>query len=389
MNLARLFTCFLFFLSIFAAHAHQVASVELEFLKLEKEWRLEGEMDIAYMLPETRSVPGGLPLKRSEVMKSSPEEFARIRKETDNTLRKLLRFTFAEKDVPWRVEFPDFEKDPFELPPEDGDIALVSIKIIIDPILTAGELRIHWAGEQETELIILIEENTDDPQITSTLPGGNLMILNQIAAPKTNAAEPPLASAPPATEIVTAPNEKPFLGGWLLSGFFHVFPDGPDHLLFILGLFLLLPKWKPLLGQSLLFTLAHSITLSLSIFGIVDIPSKLIEVLIAISIAWIGVENLFVKKLGKQRLILVFCFGLLHGLGFASVLAEKLSSIPRDQLTGPLLGFNVGVELAQITVLVCAFLILWPLRKWTEKVQQIGSICIALTGLFWVIERLM
>ncbi len=386
MSASRFFICFLFFLSVFSAHAHQVASVELEFLKLEKEWRFDGEMDVAYMLPETRSVPGGLPLKRSEVMKSSPEEFSRIRKETENTLRKLLRFTFAGEEVPWRVEFPDFQKDPFELPPEDGDIALISTKIIIAPVLAAGELRIHWAGEQETELIILIEENTTEGQVISTLPGGNLMILNQVAAPQTKAPGQPLDQAP---QIITAPNEKPFFGGWLQSGFSHVLPKGLDHTLFILGLFLLLPKWKPLLGQSLLFTLAHSITLSLSIFGIVDIPSKWIEVLIALSIAWIGIENLFVKKLGKRRLILVFCFGLLHGLGFASVLAEKLSNVPREKLIGPLLGFNVGVELAQITVLLCAFLLLWPFKKWTEKVQQIGSICIALAGLFWVIERLM
>jgi hypothetical protein len=71
------------------------------------------------------------------------------------------------------------------------------------------------------------------------------------------------------------------------------------------------------------------------------------------------------------------------------VLADKLSGVPGDKLMGPLLGFNIGVELAQITVLICAFLILWPLKKWTAKVQQIGSACIALAGFVWVIERLM
>jgi hypothetical protein len=159
-------------------------------------------------------------------------------------------------------------------------------------------------------------------------------------------------------------------------------------MLFILGLFLLLPKWKPLMGQSLLFTLAHSITLALAVFGVVHVPGKLVEVLIAVSIAWVGIENLLTRKLGRQRLILVFCFGLLHGLGFASVLAEKLGGIPRDQLTGPLLGFNVGVELAQITVLCAAFLVLWPLRKWSPQVQTIGSAVVALAGITWAVERL-
>jgi hypothetical protein len=204
----------------------------------------------------------------------------------------------------------------------------------------------------------------------STLPGGNLMLVNQIDSEK------------------SAPVEKPLTGGWVQSGFHHVLPLGLDHLLFILGLFLLLPKWKPLLGQSLLFTLAHSITLALAVFGVVHVPGKPVEILIAVSIAWVGIENLITRKLGRQRLILVFCFGLLHGLGFASVLAEKLGDIPRDKLTGPLLGFNIGVELAQITVLCAAFLVLWPLRKWSRHVQTIGSVFVALAGIGWVVQRL-
>ena len=369
MNPARLLGCLLFLLNAFCAHAHQVASVELEFLKSEKKWQLLGDMDIAYMLPETRSVPGGLPMKRSEVMNSSPEEFARIRKETETTLRKLLRFSFAGNDVAWRVEFPNFEKSPFALPVEAGDIALLTTRLLIDPILGAGELRVHWSGEQETELIILIEEG-DEPRVISTLPGGELGLLKQTESMKSE------------------PVELPLTGGWVQSGFSHVLPKGLDHLLFILGLFLLSPKWRPLLGQSLLFTLAHSITLSLSVFEIVNLPSKWVEVLIAVSIAWIGIENLFAKRLGKQRLILVFCFGLLHGCGFASILAEKLNGVPREQLVGPLLGFNIGVELAQITVLICAFLVLRPFRKWTLEIQQIGSVLIALAGLGWVVQRL-
>ena len=369
MKFTRLFACLLLFLSFSPSlHAHQVATVELEFQKSDAQWRLLGEMDIAYMLPETRGVPGGLPLSRAATLKSSPAEFARIRKETGNTLSKLLRFTFADQDVAWRVEFPDFEKESFDLPPEAGDIALISVRLTIDARPGAGELRVHWAGEQETELIILDEESGEPP--VSTLPGGNLMLLKQTDSGK------------------SAPVEKPLTGGWVQSGFHHVLPLGLDHLLFILGLFLLLPKWKPLLGQSLLFTLAHSITLALAVFGVVQVPGKWVEVLIAVSIAWVGIENLLTRKLGKQRLILVFCFGLLHGLGFASVLADKLGGIPRDQLTGPLLGFNVGVELAQVTVLCAAFLVLWPLRKWTQRVQTLGSVFVALAGITWAVQRL-
>jgi hypothetical protein len=365
MNRARFFACLLVFLGFMpSARAHQVASVEFEFLKLDDQWRLLGEMDIAYMLPETRNIPGGPPMSREGVMKSPPEEFARIRKETENTLRKLLRITFADKEVPWRVDFPDFDEKPFELPPEAGDVALISTRLLIDPVAGEGELRIHWSGEQETELIILDEESGKPP--VSTLPGGSLILLNQTGEGK------------------PAPVERPVTGGWLQLGFRHAL--GLDHVLFILGLFLLIPKWRPLVEQSLLFTLAHSITLALAIFGFVHVPEKPLQILIAVTIAWVGIENLMVHQLGKRRLILVFCFGLLHGLGFAGTLAQKLDEVPRDRLVGPLLGFNVGVELAQVSVLVAAFILLWPMRKWTSQVQTVGSACVAIAGLIWVAQ---
>ncbi len=376
MNFVRLFASLLLFVGFLpVAQAHQVASVELEFRKLEHEWRLEGQMDIAYMLPETRNIPGGPPMSRAAAMKAPPEELARFRKETENTLRKLLRFTFAGKDVSWRIEFPDFEKTPLELPPEAGDIALLSTHLVLEPIRGAGELRIHWAGEQETELIILSGDGEEEANVVSTLPGGSLMLLKQTDTGK------------------ALPVERPATGGWVQMGYHHVLPEGRDHMLFILGLFLLAPNWRSLMGQSLLFTLAHSITLALAVFKVVTIPSTLfglrspVEVFIAISIAWIGVENLLVRKVGKQRLILVFTFGLLHGLGFASSIGQKMDGLQGSQLVGPLLGFNIGVELAQVTVLAVAFLVHCLLKKWTLQVQTFGSALVALAGIAWAIQR--
>jgi hypothetical protein len=357
-------------------HAHQVPSVELEFVRLDDQWRLEGQMDIAYMMPETRNIPGGPPMSRAAAMNSSPEEFARIRKETENTLRKLIRITFADKEVPWRIEFPDFDKEPFELPPELGDVALLTTRLIVDPVSAAGELRVHWSGEQETEMIILIGDGEEEANVVSTLPGGSLVVLNQAGSGE------------------AMPVEKPITGGWVQMGYHHVLPEGRDHILFILGLFLLAPNWRSLMGQSLLFTLAHSITLALAVFKVVTIPDQLlgirnpVEVFIAISIACIGIENLLVRKVGKQRLILIFTFGLLHGLGFASSIGKKMDAFHGVQLTGPLLGFNIGVELAQITVLVVAFLILRMLLKWKIQVQIFGSVLVAFVGIAWAFQRI-
>lgn len=376
MNFVRFLTGLLLFAGCLStAGAHQVPSVELEFRKLGREWRLEGQMDIAYMMPETRNIPGGPPMSRAAAMKAPPEELARFRRETENTLRKLLRFTFAGKEVPWRIEFPDFKNDPFELPPEAGDIALLSTNLILEPVQGAGELRIHWAGEQETELIVLTGDGEEGANVVSTLPGGSLMLLKQEDSGK------------------ALPVEQPVTGGWVQMGYHHVLPEGRDHMLFILGLFLLAPNWRSLMGQSLLFTLAHSVTLALAVFKVVVIPSTLlglrgpVEVFIAVSIAWIGIENLLVRKAGRQRLILVFTFGLLHGLGFASAIGQKMDGLQGPQLVGPLLGFNIGVELAQVTVLAAAFLILRLLNKWTLQVQTFGSALIALAGIAWAVQR--
>lgn len=349
--------------------AHQVDTVEFEFQKFDRKWRLVGEMDIAYMLPETRKLPGENPLSRDAVMKSSPEELARIRRETEKTLRNLLRMTYAGKDIPWRIEFPDFDREPFALPQEAADWALLSTRLVADEQTEPGEFKVHWSGEEESELIILTEDS-EDGEVVSVRPSSEITLVKIEDS---------------GSQVVV--NRTSTLG-WVNSGFHHVVPLGLDHMLFIIGLFLMIPAWKPLLKQSLMFTVAHSVTLALCVFGWLDVPSKLVEILIAFSIAFIGVENLFSKKVGRLRLFLVLGFGLIHGMGFASVLAEKLHGVPREKLTAPLLGFNVGVELAQISVLAAAFLLLWPLAKWTKQVQFYGSIMVALAGVGWMIERI-
>jgi hypothetical protein len=179
---------------------------------------------------------------------------------------------------------------------------------------------------------------------------------------------------------------------WIVLGFHHILPLGVDHILFVLGLFLLAPKWRPLLQQTITFTIAHSITLGLASAGWVDVSSEKastwVEVLIAASIAWVGIENLLVKELGKGRLALVGLFGLIHGLGFASVLSEWLPKDHPEQLAGALFGFNVGVEFGQVAVLLGAFALFgW----WKDKfvwVKWTGSVLVGLAGLILVIERL-
>ncbi len=174
------------------------------------------------------------------------------------------------------------------------------------------------------------------------------------------------------------------------AGYLHILPLGLDHILFILGLFLMSLKFRPLLWQVTMFTLAHSITLSLSTLGIFDLPSSWVEPLIALSIAYVAIENIWHQKLSSTRLWVVFGFGLLHGLGFATMLAEF--GLPDDGFLLALLGFNLGVEAGQVSILLLAWLGLgvWS-REWTGYRHWIVIPCssvIAIIGLIWFWQRL-
>jgi hypothetical protein len=146
-------------------------------------------------------------------------------------------------------------------------------------------------------------------------------------------------------------------GTYIPVGFDHILPKGLDHILFVLGLFFLSTRFTPLLWQVSSFTLAHTVTLAMAVLGIVSIPGSIVEPLIAASIVYVAVENMLSDHLSRWRPYVVFVFGLLHGLGFASVLGEF--GLPDGQIIPALIGFNVGVELGQLTVIAIAFLLVW------------------------------
>jgi hypothetical protein len=174
-------------------------------------------------------------------------------------------------------------------------------------------------------------------------------------------------------------------------GFTHILPKGLDHILFVLGLFLLSTRWKPLLVQVTAFTLAHTITLGLSIYGVVSLSPAIVEPLIAASIAYVAIENLVTAELKPWRAFVVFGFGLLHGLGFAGVLHEI--GLPRSEFLMALLSFNVGVELGQLAVIASAWLLIglwWKTRAWYRaRLVQPLSALIAAVGVYWTIERII
>ncbi len=176
---------------------------------------------------------------------------------------------------------------------------------------------------------------------------------------------------------------------YVVLGFEHIVPKGLDHILFVLGLFFFSMQLRPILLQITAFTLAHTVTLAAASAGIISVPANIVEPLIAASIVYIAVENIFQPNLTWSRTLIIFGFGLLHGLGFASVLGQI--GVDPNRFFIDLIGFNLGVEIGQITVIMAAFMAvgLWfgHLSWYRSRIAVPASAVIALIGAFWVVER--
>jgi hydrogenase/urease accessory protein HupE len=192
-----------------------------------------------------------------------------------------------------------------------------------------------------------------------------------------------MSPAPPVDRLATA-------WRYLALGFTHIVPRGLDHMLFVLGIYLLSGRARSVLWQISAFTVAHSITLGLSMYGILAVSPRIVEPLIAISIAYVAIENIFLSELKSWRVALVFGFGLLHGMGFAGALKEL--GLPRSEFVTALLTFNIGVEAGQLAVIGTVFMLVgWHCagRVWyRSRIVVPASMLIACTAVYWTIQRL-
>ena len=189
---------------------------------------------------------------------------------------------------------------------------------------------------------------------------------------------------------LTPPSRLDVVRTYLHLGFTHILPKGLDHILFVVGIFLLSTRMKPMLAQVTTFTIAHTITLGLTIYGVLSLPSSVVEPLIALSIAYVAIENIVTSTLTPWRIVLVFAFGLLHGMGFAGVLTEL--GLPRSEFVPALMSFNLGVEGGQIAVIAAMFLALgWARHQhWYRRLAVVPlSVSIAAVGIYWTVTRIV
>ena len=186
-------------------------------------------------------------------------------------------------------------------------------------------------------------------------------------------------------------HDRSSFSSYLLGGFSHILPKGFDHVLFIAGLVLLAPGIRALALQVSLFTIAHSITLALGVLGLVNVPSALVEPLIAASIVYVCIDNLRATGDFRLRGFVIVLFGLLHGLGFASML--ETTGLQPGALAEALLAFNLGIELAQLAVVAVLASLLALLQRYNPfqfiPLATCASVLTGIAGTLLLLERVV
>jgi hypothetical protein len=220
-------------------------------------------------------------------------------------------------------------------------------------------VRRAWMGPDQTLLLSLIPDSLDA---------------------LAHAAASQAAGSPPARGAIFLR----FVG----IGFSHILPLGFDHVLFVLGLFFSVTRLLPLLTQITAFTASHSLTLGLSLIGAIALPARVVEPLIALSIGVVALENIFARRIRTARWLIVFAFGLVHGMGFAGALREF--ALPPGSFWTTLLGFNLGVEIGQLAVVTAAYAAVgwfWGKPWYFRKVALPASVAIALVAMVFFLQR--
>lgn len=348
-------------LSAATALAHEMGITRVDvFLKRDSSYDIRIVVDPETLLPRLE-MKAGRPLSGT----LSPEaETASIRSFGAEYLKNLT------VDFDGARSSPAFKYTPIAVTdPASGKLGVVEL----NGAIPAGSKTFRFSYDLVyTTYTLVVHDEGRDQTIQHLVQAGELspaIALTELTKPQTRA------------EVAWQ---------YLKLGYTHILPKGLDHILFVLGICLLNARVWSIVAQVTAFTVAHSITLGLTIYGFVSLSPSIVEPLIALSIVYVAVENVITSELKPWRVAVVFLFGLLHGMGFAGVLSGL--GLPRSEFFTALVTFNLGVELGQLTVIAMAVLLFaqwYRQRTWYRPYVVIPvSMLIALTGLYWTVQRI-
>ncbi len=357
--------------------APPVAAHEIRPAVMDVHLQADGNYHVALQVNMEAVLAGVSPAHSDTNESPNAESYNRLRALPARKLEERIRAFWPQYSDGVHLDFDGVRSMPdltaLDIP-EPGDLARARLTTLrLSGSIPPGAKTLRW---------------TYAPQY-----GGSVLRLHRADGGDITAAwirEGEASATYPLAGDIAASTRTAVFGQYLVLGFTHILPKGLDHMLFVLGLFLLSTQLAPLLWQVTAFTLAHSITLALSMYGVIALSPAIVEPLIAASIVAVAVENLLTARLHAWRVFVVFGFGLLHGLGFAGVLTEI--GLPREQFVTGLIAFNVGVEGGQLAVIALAFAAVgyWFRNKpwYRMRVVLPLSAAIALTGAYWMVERI-
>jgi hydrogenase/urease accessory protein HupE len=349
------------FFCIAATHAHEIGTTRVSVVFRDgRTYDVEIVTDASALIDKLQASVG-----RPSPSDTSPANLQSLLPGFDEKFRTRVKIAFDGAEVRPAITY--------SVKAGSGGASVAGATIRVSGPIPPGARQFTWnyAWTFASYALTVRRAPSDNPT-TQWLEGG-----------QTSAPIDLLSWEPPADRLATA-------WRYLRLGFTHIMPLGLDHMLFVLGIYLLSGRARSVLWQVSAFTVAHSITLGLSMYGVVSVPARIVEPAIALSIAYVAIENILLSELKSWRIALVFGFGLLHGMGFAGALKEL--GLPRSEFFTALVTFNMGVEAGQLAVIGAAFILVgWHCahRAWyRSRVVVPASAVIACTAVYWTVQRL-
>lgn len=356
----------IFFCSWIQCHAHIVQQLFVDFEAEQETWSATIRFDAGIALPAMRADKEAPQPPRQWLVEQPASEQAILRDEAEKYLRQCLRFSDQDTPVDWNIRFPEWDTQPPNFRTPFTDLGFAYFDVELSGMTPAKSLTVTISDGDHPDWVF-----SNGTSLLTVEPGHSIPLWQ-------------------ASSTTSAQSQN--FWNFLSYGYRHVLPKGWDHVLFITALCCLHFTWRSLLVQSLIFTLGHTLTMALSIThtlpALTANSTQCVEIAIAATIVYVALENVFTQKVRSHRLITIFLFGLIHGLGFAAVLGNTIQA--SNHIALPLIAANLGVELGQVSVIAMTFIALYWFRKkhYFPILLKGVSCCIAIMGIYWMIERI-
>ncbi|MBW7453095.1 HupE/UreJ family protein [Paenibacillus sepulcri] len=363
------------------AHAYSAGYTALNLTK--------SNIEMTYALDELSVIElaGGDTNKNGKL---EEEEFAAIKDGLTALFKENLKLQINNEIKDWtQIESFDME--------QKGSAANAILKVVFPPATASEPISLTdnlYVNDSVTNYVNLVTINYGSQKSTSALSGKyrdwsmqltekDYAGLQQDALVQQNSGSGQMDEP---QEEESSPSEV--MSGWysfFTLGINHIL-SGYDHLLFLFSLLIARQKFKQYAAMITAFTIAHSITLTLTVLGIINVSPSIVEPAIALSICFVAVDNI-IRKQVSHRWVLTFFFGLIHGMGFADILKEM--DLPRSQLAVDLISFNLGIEAVQVTLVAILLPLLMMLHRWkfSRRTVIAGSSLAFMLGGIWLVQR--